>query len=95
MNGSVLNTFTLSHPPAKANAAGSMLRLLLYKGELYRLPPAAAGIRVLAGRAWLTVAGQDLLVTPGEKVSLPSRKDGALISALGQAPLILEIYQAS
>jgi hypothetical protein len=69
-----------------------MLRLLLYPGELYRLPPAARGVRVLAGRAWLTVAGEDIFVTLGEKISSPPGKDGALISALGQSPLILEIY---
>ena len=80
-------------PPAGPNAV--MLRLLLYQDEVYRLPRAAREVRVLAGRAWLTVAGEDVFVTPGEQLSLSARKDGALISALGQLPLILEIYQAS
>ncbi len=80
-------------PPARPNAA--MLRLLLYQGELYRLPQAAYEVRVLAGRAWLTMAGQDVFVTPGEPLPLPASKDGVLISALGQRPLILEIYRAS
>ena len=80
-------------PPVRPNAV--MLRLLLYQDEVYRLPRTARGVRVLAGRAWLTVAGEDVFVTPGEQVTLSVRKDGALISALGQLPLILEIYQAS
>ena len=96
MNEVGSTTLSLMHlPPAQPNTAGTMLRLLLYPGELYRLPPAARDVRVLAGRAWLTVAGEDIFVTLGEKMSLPPRKDGALISALDQCPLILEIYQAS
>ena len=75
--------------PARTNVV--ILRLLLYQGEVYRLPQAACGLQVLAGRAWLTVAGEDVFVTPGEPLPLPASKDGALISALGRTPLILEI----
>jgi hypothetical protein len=92
MNEVGSTTLSMMHlPPVRPNATGTMLRLLLYPGELYRLPPAIRDVRVLAGRAWLTVAGKDIFVSPGEKMSSPPSKDGTLISALGHRPLLLEI----
>ncbi len=93
MNKGVLTTLGVTHlPQAKPLAAGAMLRLLLYKGEVHRLSQAARDVQVLAGQGWLTVGGEDVFVAPGEKVSFPTSKDGSLISALGKIPLILEIY---
>jgi hypothetical protein len=93
MNEVGSTTLSLMHlPPAQPNTAGTMLRLLLYPGELYRLPPAARDVRILAGRAWLTVAVEYIFVSPVEKILSAPIKDSALCSALGHRPLILEIY---
>jgi hypothetical protein len=78
--------------PPKPDAAGAVLRLVLYKGEVYRPPQTARSIQVLAGQAWLTTAGQDIFVTPREEIPLPTKGD-TLISALGQLPLVLEVYR--
>ena len=48
--------------------------------------------KILSGVAWLTVAREDIILTQGEKTSFTPRED-VLISALSNAPLILEIYE--
>jgi hypothetical protein len=68
-----------------------MLRLVLYKGEIFRLPGALAWMRVLSGKAWLTVGGQDIILGGGETASVRSKKDVALVSTFGSAPLIFEV----
>jgi hypothetical protein len=71
--------------------AGVILRLVLYHGEVYRLPEAWRKIRVRSGRAWVTLAGQDTVLACGEEAGLGPGKDFAVVSALGPAPLVLEI----
>ncbi len=69
----------------------TMLRLVLYKGEVYRLSAAGRGIRILSGIAWATVAGEDMFLVAGETVTFPLRADGVLVSALSRSPLVLEV----
>ena len=70
----------------------SSLRLILYKDEVCRLPQACREIRVLSGRAWVTIPEKDMFLNPGDKVVLDSRKAFALASALGNTPLVLEVW---
>jgi hypothetical protein len=70
---------------------GVILRLVLYRGEVYRLPEAWRKIRIRSGLAWLTFAGQDTVLACGEEAGFGPGKDFALVSALGHAPLVLEI----
>jgi hypothetical protein len=79
----------------RLNAANPMLRLMLCHNELFRLPAASPGIAVVEGTAWVTVNGRDIFLASGESLLLPSRRDSALISALGRAPLILEVFGAT
>jgi hypothetical protein len=67
------------------------VQFTLIKGEVFRIPSICKKIHVLSGSAWLTVAGEDIILTAGEKVSLGSNQDIALLSALGEMPLVLEI----
>ena len=78
-------------PQANSKMAAAMLRLVLYQHELCRLSPKCRGIQVLVGQAWVTLAGEDLVLTPGEKMRFAPTKDFALVSALGDVPLIVEI----
>ncbi len=68
-----------------------LLRLVLYRGEVYRVPPAGRGVRVLKGRAWATYGGKDLLLTRGDETDFASGQGAALVSAVGRAPLVLEV----
>jgi hypothetical protein len=67
------------------------LRVVLYYGEVYRLPEACRKIRVRSGLAWVTFAGQDTLLTGGEEAGFGRGKDFPVVSALGHTPLVLEI----
>ena len=78
-------------PQANSKMAAAMLRLILYRHELCRLPPKCRSIQVLAGQARVTLAGEDLVLTPGEKMRFAPTKDFALVSALGNVPLIVEV----
>jgi hypothetical protein len=71
--------------------AGVMLRLVLYRGEVYRLPEAWRKLRVRSGLAWVTFAGQDTILACGQEAGLGPGKDFPVVSALGHSPLVLEI----
>lgn len=64
-------------------------RLILHKGEVFRFPECRE-LHVLSGIAWITVKGEDIILTSQEKASFLSNKD-AIISALDKVPLILEV----
>jgi hypothetical protein len=49
----------------------------------------------LSGIAWITVAGKDIILNTGEKISLESKKDSAILSVLGNEPLNLEVQGVS
>jgi hypothetical protein len=63
----------------------------LEKGKVFRVPLSCQQLHVLSGIAWLTVAGEDIILITGEKVSLDSHQGCAILSVLGEVPLILEI----
>lgn len=70
----------------------AILRLLLYHGEVCRLPSIFNNIRVLSGMAWVSVTRKDIILTQGETLSGRSRRNWpALVSSLGETPLIIEI----
>src|SRR5687768_3363181 len=61
MNENILRHVVITQvPQTDSNLAAAMLRLVLYPHELCRLPQNSRGIRVLAGQAWVTLAGEDL-----------------------------------
>jgi hypothetical protein len=70
---------------------GVLLRLVLYRGEVYRVPPAGRGVRILKGRAWVTYGGEDILLARCRETRFAPGRGAALVSALGRAPLVLEI----
>jgi hypothetical protein len=92
---------TVSIYPVKTYPAGvgsvvstpAILRLVLYQGELCRLPQGYTNLHVVAGSGWVSVAGADLILNAEDRIRLPRRGDVALVSALSQSPLILEVQQ--
>jgi hypothetical protein len=68
------------------------LRLALLHGEAIRVPKAAARMRVLSGKAWVTFNGEDVLLGSGEGLALPSKPRYApVVSAVGEEPLFFEM----
>ena len=66
-------------------------RLLLYPFEASRLPRACRAVRVRSGVAWVTHAGQDIVVREGETAHLNGGRGFAVASPLHGTPLILEV----
>jgi hypothetical protein len=73
------------------NSTKVILRLVLYRGEAYRLPRACRGIRVRSGVAWATFTGKDIILGCGEEPYVTSGRDFVVVSPVGHAPLVLEI----
>ena len=71
-----------------------MRRYLLYKGEISRLPAGTRAAQVIAGRAWISVAGKDIILHTGEAADLPHRGEAPVASALGDQPLVIEVKGA-
>ncbi len=74
-----------------SRSANVLLRLVLYRGEVYRVPTAGRGVRILKGRAWATYGGEDILLARGDETQFASGQGAALVSAVGCAPLVLEV----
>lgn len=83
---------TVANHKHHQNISTPMLRLVLYKGEVYRLPATSQGIRVLSGVAWVTVTGEDRFLLSNEQASLRLNNEIALVSALDRTPLVLEVW---
>lgn len=64
---------------------------MLLKGEVQRVKSNYRGLRVRSGRAWVTVDGRDLVLKRGEEVALEMKRDAAVVSPLGHAPLVIEL----
>ena len=70
---------------------GIEMRVMLLRGEVQRVKSNYRGLRVRSGRAWVTMNGRDLVLKRGEEVALERRHDAAVVSALGHAPLVIEL----
>jgi hypothetical protein len=66
-------------------------RIELHSGEVQRFDGAGQNIRVLSGRAQIRVNGQDIPLSPGHMLQLPSGHYPVVISTLKHTPLIYEI----
>jgi len=67
-------------------------RILIYADELYRLPIPVCHVRAVRGIAYITFAGDDIILHPGECMALDTAPDRALVSPLGNAALTLELF---
>ena len=82
-----LDQFALSSRSAEKERT---FRIVLLPGELLRVPRKHRALRVVAGEAWISLAGADHTLRAGETLPLPRTRHEALVSAEGQA-LFLEI----
>jgi hypothetical protein len=74
----------------RAGSAVPAVRLVLCAGEVLSLPRRPVRLRVLAGTAWVTRAGLDIVLRAGECLELAAGPDSAVLSALGAEPLLVE-----
>ncbi len=67
------------------------LRVILYENEVYRLSRSSSGVRVREGVAWVSFAGNDLIMHSGDELQIPPGRDFAVISSLSRTALVLEV----
>ena len=63
----------------------------LKKGQLYRLPTMFSQIRVVAGCAWITYTGEDIVLHEGQSATFDHHKGAPLVSAASTDSLVLEL----
>ena len=70
-----------------------MTRILLVQGQVFslRVRPMQACVRVVSGQAWLSYEGKDYFLSYGEEMTLPQGRHEAVIMALYNKPLTLEL----
>ena len=76
---------------AQAGSDRRFLRVTLFPGETLRVPPSCRRLAVWAGSAWVTYRGDDLRLLSGEGMAMNGKKDAAVVSALGDFALVLEL----
>ncbi|BCL38227.1 hypothetical protein [Nostoc sp. MS1] len=75
---------------SKQNAEWPRLITLTYN-QSFRIPQSVDELEVLSGCAWITVAGQDIVLIKKQIASIPQSKDGVIISSVSQEPLVFEL----
>jgi hypothetical protein len=63
-------------------------RLMIYPGELVRVPVSGQMVRVAAGKAWISVGGHDYVLGAKERLTLPEGGEDALISGHGPSTVV-------
>ncbi len=71
-------------------------RVRLTEGDVYRVPRQIRHLQVVSGRAWVSFAGEDILLAPGQQLAFTAfahhTSNGvALVSCLDQAPVVFEM----
>lgn len=91
LRANLLRQFTHPHRFKDNLKSLAPLQFTLKKNHVFPIPSAYQELHILSGSAWLTVEGQDIILTTGEKVLLDSYQGLAILSTLGDKPLILEV----
>ena len=68
-----------------------MRRFTIVRGETRRLPNTFRHIKVVNGCAWVSYAGQDMILIPGDTAEFNQNADFPVISAMGHTPLVIEV----
>ena len=76
---------------ASINLEADVIRLILNRGEIVRIPGGAMDMRVLFGTAWVSQAGVDHVVGPRASRRIRARPDPAVLSGVGGRPVGVEI----
>ena len=77
-------------PRAARVSSPRIVRLVLERGEVCRLPRRAGSVAVRSGTAWIASRGRDYLLAAGQCLALPTSRD-ALLSGIGEVPLLVEV----
>ncbi len=70
-----------------------LIRVMLMGREILSIPAGNRRLRIRSGRAWVTVDGRDLTLVRGQEVGLVPRAGKAVVSTLGEMPVVVELLQ--
>ena len=65
---------------------------VLVRGEIHRIQRREQFLHVINGQAWVSFDGQDFMVEAGATLRLEAGSYPAVISSLGQAKVVYELY---
>ena len=90
---SFVNLFSsaMTHAHRRATYGSVTQRITLHADELHHIATSYRQLRVISGHAWLIQAGRDITLVSGELVQLVPDRHGALLTTLGQQPVIFEL----
>jgi hypothetical protein len=74
--------------------SGTTIRLMIYKGEVLRLPKGSRGLNVKEGTAWMTADGRDHVMGAGDEVRLGRSRWAPVVQAVC-GPLVIEVVSAN
>ncbi len=70
-------------------------QITLEARETLRLSPRPLGLRVVAGIAWISWLGTDIVLYPGDSFGFTSAGDPPVLSAAGRGSLTVELLAAA
>ena len=86
------DTLRIFESCAETESWDRSLRLTLMRGEALRLPRNARRLRVLSGKAWVSMRGEDIVLDDCQSLHLAARRqDGPVVSAAGDQALLIEL----
>lgn len=86
-----MSTIVVAISERVSTSSKLVLHLTLGRRRVYRVPRTPCRLRVLAGAAWVTFDGEDNVVWAGRSIDLESPEYGALVSAIGEEDLVVEV----
>jgi hypothetical protein len=85
------NRFRIFNNIFKGNLKAAIrYRFTIHTGKVFWFPSECRELHVVSGIAWITVAGEDIIL-PSERTALIALNQDVIISPLGDVPLILEV----
>jgi hypothetical protein len=71
----------------------SQSKIELMKGYVRNEKRESQLIRIVSGTAWVSMDGEDTILNPGEELKLSHGKYNAVVSPMGNQPLVYEFEE--
>lgn len=88
-----MTTQALSHTTFNRAQTAATLRIIVPAGQTIRLPETIQRFEVVSGAAWVTMSEDDIVLQPGETLTVENRPYPVLLSAESKRSLTLECWQ--
>jgi hypothetical protein len=86
-----MSTTVFNKPATDTQVAIFDRAIQLNRGQVRSIGRKAQFLRVISGEAWVTIDGEDIILSDDEKMTLEPRKSRAVITAVGENSLVYEV----